>query len=185
MFTKIKTGWSAVQVARAMCLIMILCACALAQDVKYNFMPGTDFSKFKTYKWVSLKSTVHRDQIVDQEIRQAVDAQLAGKGLTKTDSDDADLLVGYQSSVDQEKQWDAYSMGGAWRFGGGMAQATSSTINVGTLAVDFFDPKAKQLVWRGEATKTLEPSKDPQKNQEKVNKAVAKLLKDFPPKSKK
>jgi len=43
----------------------------------------------------------------------------------------------------------------------------------------------KRLVWRGTATKTLEPSKDPQKNQEKLNKAVAKLLKDFPPKSKK
>jgi len=61
-----------------------------------------------------------------------------------------------------------------------MAEATSSTINVGT--VDFYNPAAKQLVWRGTATKTLDPSKDPQKNQEKLNKAVAKLLKDFPPK---
>lgn len=185
MFRTIKTGCGAVQAAGAMFLILILCTYAVAQDVRYNFMPGTDFSKFKTYKWVSLKSTVHPDQIVDQQIKQAVDAQLAGKGLTKTDSDDADVFVGYQCSIDQEKEWDAYSMGGAWRFGGGMAQATSSTISVGTLGVDFFDPKTKQLVWRGEATKTLEPSKDPQKNQEKLNKAVAKLLKDYPPKPKK
>ena len=35
---------------------LVLCAAgsALAQDVTYNAMPGTDFSKFKTYKWVPL-----------------------------------------------------------------------------------------------------------------------------------
>jgi hypothetical protein len=60
-----------------------------------------------------------------------------------------------------------------------MATATSSTIQVGTLGLDFHDPQPKQLIWRGEATKTLNPSKDPEKNQERLNKAVAKLLKDF------
>ena len=85
-----------------------------------------------------------------------------------------------QCAVNQGKQWDAYSMGGPWRFGGWMAEATSS-INVGTLAVDSCSPAAKQLVWRRTATKTLQPRKDPQKNQEKLNKAVVKLLKDFPP----
>ena len=178
---RVATGNAAV----AICLELCLCGIASAQDVKYNFLPGTDFSKFKTYKWVAIQSTVHPDQIVDQEIRQAIDSQLASKGLTKTDTDNADLYVGYQCAVDQEKQWDAYNTGGPWRFGGGITEATSSTINVGTLAVDFYNPAAKQLVWRGTATKTLDPSKDPQKNQEKLNKAVAKLLKDFPPKPKK
>jgi hypothetical protein len=176
----------AANTALTVCFMLLLCASVRAQDVKYNFMPGTDFSKFKTYKWVAIQSTVHPNQIVDQQIKQAVDSQLASKGLTKTEADNADLYVGYQCAVEQEKQWDAYNMGGVgWRFGGGMAEATSSTINVGTLAVDFYDPAVKQLVWRGTATKTLDPSKDPQKNQEKLNKAVAKLLKDFPPKSKK
>jgi hypothetical protein len=26
-----------------------------AQDVRYNFMPGTDFSKFHTYKWITIE----------------------------------------------------------------------------------------------------------------------------------
>lgn len=34
-------------------------------------------------------------------------------------------------------------------FGGGMGTATSSTINVGTLGIDFFDLGTKNLVWRG------------------------------------
>ena len=35
---------------------------------------------------------------------------------------------------------------------GGMGTATSSTINVGTLVLDMYDPATKQLVWAGHAT---------------------------------
>jgi len=158
------------------------CGVALAQDIKTNYVPGTDFSKYKTYKWVNIEGNSHPDQIVDTEIKQAVDEQLSAKGFTKTDSDKADMYVGYQVSVDQERQWNAYGMGGGWRMGGGMATATSSTIAVGTLGLDFYDSAAKQLIWRGEATKTLDPSKNAEKNQKNVDKAMAKLLKNFPPK---
>jgi len=74
-------------------------------------------------------------------------------------------------------------MGGGIRFGG-MATATSSTISVGTLVLDIYDPAVKQLVWTGRATKTLDPSKDPQKIQKNIDKAMAKLLKNYPPKVK-
>jgi uncharacterized protein DUF4136 len=151
-----------------------------AQDVKYNFMPGTDFSKYHTYKWVVIEGGSHPNQIVDQEIKQAVDSQLALKGLTKTDSDKADLYIGYQIAVDQEKQWNAYGMGGPrW---GGMGTATSSTISNGTLVVDMYDPSTKQLVWTGNATKTLDPSSNQEKNEKNLNKAMQKLLKNYPPK---
>ena len=68
---------------------------------------------------------------------------------------------------------------------GGMGTMTSSTINIGTLVVDLYDVAAKKQVWHGIATKTLNPSKDPQKNQETTQKAVAKLLKNYPPPVKK
>jgi len=63
-----------------------------------------------------------------------------------------------------------------------MASATSSTIDVGTLAVDMYDPSTKQLVWTGRATKTLNPSSNQEKNQKNLNNAMAKLLKNYPPK---
>ena len=150
------------------------------QDVRSNSMPGTDFSKYHTYKWVAIEGGAHPNQIVDAQIKQAVDAQLATKGMTKTDADKADLLVGYQIAVDQEKQWNAYGMGGPrW---GGMGTATSSTINVGTLVLDMYDPTSKQLVWTGNATKTIDPKGSEEKNQKNLNKAMAKLLKNYPPK---
>jgi len=146
--------------------------------VKYNFMPGTDFSKYHTYKWVDLPENVHPNQIVSQEIKQAVNNVLATKGLTQATGDTADVYVGYQCSVDQERQLNAWGMRG---IGGGMGGATTSTISNGTLAVDFYDPSSKNLIWRGTATKTLNPSGNQQKDMNNLNKSVAKLLKNFPP----
>ena len=166
----------------ALAVALLACGMTWAQDVKYNFMPGTDFSKYHSYKWVTIEGGSHPNQIVDQEIKQAVDSQLAAKGLTKTDNDKADLYIGYQIAVDQEKQWNAFGMGGArW---GGMASATSSTISNGTLVLDLYDPTTKQLVWTGNATKTLDPSGNQEKNQKNLDKAMAKLLKNYPPKQK-
>jgi len=85
-------------------IALLTCGVAIAQDVKYNSMPGTDFSKYHTYKWVPIEGASHPNQIVDAEIKQAVDAQLSTKGMTKTDDEKADLYVGYQIAVDQEKQ---------------------------------------------------------------------------------
>jgi hypothetical protein len=161
--------------------LLFCCAVAQAQDVHYNALPGTNFAQFKTYKWVEIPGGAHPNQIVGEEIQQAVDSQLATKGLTKTSEDDADLYVGYQVAVQQEKQWNAFGMGGAWRLGGGMAQATSSTINIGSLVLDIYDVKSKQLVWTGTATKTIDPGKNEQKNLEKLQKSIAKLLKNYPP----
>jgi hypothetical protein len=162
--------------------VLLACSVAVAQDVKYNFMPGTDFSKYHSYKWVDIEGGAHPNEIVDAQIKQAVDEQLTTKGLTKTTDDKADLYLGYQIAVDKEKQWNAYGMGGGVRWGG-MANATSSTINVGTLVLDMYDPATKKLVWTGNATKTIDPSSNQEKNQKNLDKAMAKLLKNYPPKS--
>ncbi len=87
----------------------------MAQQVHYNFMPGTNFSKYHTYKWVEIPGGIHPNQIIDQEIKQAVNNTLASKGLTLATGDTADLYVGYQCAVDQEKQWNAWAWGeGLW-----------------------------------------------------------------------
>ncbi len=167
-----------------LCAILVsFCGSAAAQTVHYNFVAGTDFSKFKTYKWVEIQGGSHPDQMLNDQVRQAIDSQLVAKGLTKTDSDQADLYIDYQTAVTQEKQWDAMGYGGV-RYGR-MGTATTSTINIGTLVLDMYDSATKKQVWRGDASKTLNPSKDPRKNQERLQKAMAKLLKNYPPPVKK
>ena len=170
-----------VRIGVAMAMALIACIATHGQDVRTNYMPGTNFTKYHSYKWVAIEGGAHPNQIVDAQIKQSVDSQLASKGLTKTDSERADLFVGYQIAVDQEKQWNGYGMGGGLRWGG-MATATSSTINVGTLVLDMYDPATKQLVWTGNATKTIDPKSSQEKNQKSLDKAMQKLLKSFPPK---
>jgi hypothetical protein len=161
-------------------LLLATAGTLAAQDVRYNFMPRTDFSKYRTYKWVNI-SGAHPDQIMDAEIKQSVDSQLASKGMAKTDSEKADLYIGYQTAVNQERQWDAY---GSRAFGMGTESWTSSTISVGTLVLEMYDPGAKHLVWTGSATKTIDAGANHEKNMKNLDKAVAKLLKNYPPKQK-
>jgi len=172
--------------------ILMGCMSATAQDIRYNFMPGTDFSKYRTYKWVRVPKAEYPNQILDNQIMQAIDAQLGLKGLKKTE-DNPDLYVAYQAAVNQETQWNSYStdMGGwgygrwgGWGgYGGGMSTTTtrSETINIGTLNVDLYDVAAKNQIWRGAATKTLGSGKDPAKVNKNLNKAMEKLFKKYPP----
>ena len=172
---------------------------ALAQDVSYNFAKDAKFSDYKTYKWVDLKGADEPNQITENQIKAAIDSELAAKGLTKTDSDDADLYVGMQTAIGTEKQFTSFSSGwgtgpgwgGGWYGARGMGGMTScmttgstSTIYVGQLGVDMYDAKNKDLVWRGRATKTINPKAKPDKQEKNIKKAVAKLMKNYPPKQK-
>jgi len=177
-------------------LALMTVGAALAQDVRYNFDKKTDFSKFKTYKWVEIKDASKLNSLVDQQIKQAVDAQLAAKGLTKTDGDNADLLIAYQGAVGEEKQFSSYNSswgygpgwgGGGWYGGGassGWTTGQTSTIYVGQIAIDMYDSANKDLVWRGEVSKTLDPKAKPDKQEKNLNKAMAKLFKKYPPEAK-
>ncbi|MFL6230678.1 MAG: DUF4136 domain-containing protein [Pyrinomonadaceae bacterium] len=185
----------AFQIAAACGALLLLCSAdAAAQDVRFNYLQGTQFSKYRTYKWVTAPGVQYPNQLLDGQIKQSIDAQLSTKGLTRTDTDEPDLYVIYQLAVDQEKQWNAYSTGGdMWGWGGwggwggrgmgGMSSTTvtSSTINVGTLNLDLYDVGTKKQIWRGMATKTVKHQKDPQKLQKNLDKAMAKLLKNYPP----
>jgi hypothetical protein len=170
----------------ALVVILGVAGSVAAQDVTYNAVPGKDFSTYKSYKWVKIEGAAYPDDITDQQIKGAVDKQLAAKGLTKTDAETADLYIGYQLALNKERQWNAYSMGGyGYRWGGGTGTMTSTTINIGTLGLDIYDSAAKELIWRGSASKTIDEKANPEKRQKNLDKAMAKLLKNYPPPVKK
>ena len=105
------------QIALGLGLVLLVGRFVTAQDVKTNYLPGTDFSKYKTYKWVNIEGGEQTDQILDKQIKRAVDARLASKGMTKTDDEKADMYVGSQLSISQESQWNAYGTGLRWGCG--------------------------------------------------------------------
>ena len=166
----------------------------IAQDVRYDFDKNKDFSKYRTYKWVPIKGADQPDDLTGKKLTAAINAELATKGLTMTDSDTADLYIGYQTAIGTEKQFTSYNTGwgygpgwgGGWYgYGGGMSSTTTygstSTVYVGQLDLSMYDPVAKQMVWRGTASKTLDPKAKPEKKEKNIGKAVKKLLKNYPP----
>ena len=183
---------------RLLCLasaMLLIAAFASAQDVSYNFDQKADFAKFKTYRWVKVEGAEQPDELTAKMIVQAIDTQLTAKGLTKVESGNADLLVAYQVAINKEKEVTSYSTGygmgpgwgGRWYggYGGGTTTASTSTILIGSLALDMYDAASKTLVWRGLASKQIDTTAKPDKRQKNLDKGMAKLLKDFPPKPKK
>ena len=167
--------------------LLFMVVCAYGQDVHYNYDRSANFAAYKTYQWVDLPGGAVADQLIDQAIKQAVDEQLAQKGLTRVEKN-ADLYVGYHAGIHEEKSVNLWSTGdgfggwGVWGgWGSGTVQGETSTISVGTLMVDMYDPGKKQLIWRGGASKTIDLKKDSDKNYKNLQKAMAKLFKNYPP----
>jgi hypothetical protein len=173
-------------------VLLVLTGAVSAQKVTYNFLPGTDFSRYKTYKWQRIENAQYPNQLLDDQIMRSIDMQLKSKGLTPVDKGASDLVVVYQVAVTQDKEWNAYNTGGGWGWGGwrgwgGMSTTSvySNTITTGSLDLDMYDLQTKKQVWRGEVTKTIKEQKDPAKLQKNLDKAMAKLLKNYPPPVKK
>jgi hypothetical protein len=194
--------------------LLFMLASARGQDIHYNYDRGANFQSYRTYQWVDLQrdpegpskadvpaifpnlpvgpppmggSNVQDDQLLDRDIKQAADEQLAQKGLTKVDKN-ADIQVSYQAAVHEEKGINLWGMGGTGPWGAGpgwpgfdSVQGQTSTIPIGTLVMGLYDPVRKQLIWRGDASKTLDLKKDPTKNYQTLQKAMAKLFKNYPP----
>jgi Domain of unknown function (DUF4136) len=167
-------------------ILAIVCfgALVLAQQVVYQYDRAVDFSGFHTYKWVTIQGNPQISQITAANIVNLVNTALAEKGLTPVMGGQVpDLYVGFQASVAQQQQLNWFNSGGAWK--GGFGSATTETFDAGTLVIDIYNPAQKQLIWRGTATNTLNPSSNAGKNNNNLQKAIEKLLKPFPPSVKK
>ena len=125
-----------------------------------------------------IRDNASEDQLIDQEIKRAVDEQLARKGLIKVDKN-ADIQVGYHAAIRQERSLYVSGMGWGGR-GNSSVQGQTSSIPIGTIVVDLYDRAQKQLIWRGDTTRTIDLKKDPGKNYKNLQAAMAKLFRNYP-----
>jgi hypothetical protein len=161
-------------------------SCAtFAQSIDSSHLPGIDFSRYHTYKWVVIEGRQHPDANKDAQIRQLIDRQLATKGLEKTDGT-SDLSVGYQVALTKTETWKTdENWTSTVLLDDSYATRKKVTINRGTLVIDMYDAAAKKLVWTGSVTKTIDTSDAPANSEQKqktVQNAVRALLKNYPPK---
>jgi len=166
-----------------MAIMLLFAGKSSAQQVKTDYDRGANFGQYKTYSWAQVKTKEALD--VDR-IKTAVNAALAAKGWTQVDSGGDVSIVAMEITQTQQTLNTFYNgFGGGWgwrRFGGGgfgEATTTTDTYKVGTVVVDLFDTKSKQLIWRGSSSDTLSNNSD--KNIKNLDKGVEKMFQHFPP----
>jgi hypothetical protein len=175
----------------AECLLFLIVASSLlwSQKVKVGYDKSVDFGQYKTYAWAK-REVPDRMPLVVTLFKAAVDQELSGKGLQKTDSD-PDLLISYQGSIDAKNSVAAHDPGyttsggvpppDATMWGGSISAASAQTEVQGALAIDMVDARHKRLVWRGTAKAKIDPQRQ-SKIPDQVNKAISEMFKKFPPK---
>jgi hypothetical protein len=163
--------------------VFVIAGTLSAQQVKTDYDRSANFGQYKTYSWEQVKT---KDPLYVDRIKNAVNAALAAKGWTQADSAGDVSIVAMEITHEQQTlntYYDGFGGGWGWRrFGGGglgEATTTTETYKVGTLVVDLFDTRTKQLIWRGTASDTI--SNNSSKNIQNLDKGVEKLFKQFPP----
>lgn len=175
---------------------LILAAGCAGQQVTTDYSPATSFSQFTTFALVSSPDTAAAQQLLDQRVRNAVQAQLTTKGLTPADRQNADLYVGYGMVDKTHRQ--VYTYNDGWGWGGGWGwryyrwgvawpmtvQRRVETYTDGTVVVNLVDAKTKKVVWEGEVPDVVNlPVDNPVRATKEVDAAVTKLFTKYPPQS--
>jgi len=171
---------------------LLLAAACAGQRVTTDYSPATSFSHFQTFALVMPPDTAAR-QLLDERVRNAIQAQLDAKGLTMADRERADLFVGYgvvdKSHTNIYTYRDGWGWGGwgwrYWRYGVAWPMTVQHQIETytdGTVVVNLIDAKTKQVVWQGEIADAVSlPVANPVRATRDIDTAVAKLLAKYPP----
>lgn len=172
---------------------MLFAVSVLGQKVDVGYDKSVDFTKFSTYSWAETTASPARPMLYSFMVTM-VDAELQSRGLKKT-ATKADLILVPAGGV-------GFDLAGAAgspyiATGGGPLPTIDSTmwtgaagpsnvatwVSEGTLDLEFVEPSTNKVVWNGSVKQKLDTG-DPKKSMERTANAVAKLLKQFPPKQK-
>lgn len=165
----------------------LFCSSVAAQKYDYYTAAGTDFTKFKTYKWHRADDAKYPEADLDNMFLRTIDAELAKKNMVRIESEDADVYVVYQIAVVDDMQWSSVTTfipggsvaGVTWGFAGATVNR-SSAIQKGSFILDVYDAKKKDMVWQAHVTKTLAQTTDLKKREKNFQKIAAKIFKSYP-----
>lgn len=111
-----------------------------------------------------------------------MDAALALKGLSKIDGDSStDLFIGCQATEQVQEQYHGIDPDSGFRTGLGGNTDSTWTLYKGELVGELYVAANRKLIWRGVASKALDPEANAKKRHKNLNKAVQKLIKHYPP----
>ena len=154
----------------AVCLVALAISCAptrtVYRDVNFDYDVNVDFSRMKTYQWVSLPATLRIEDFNRVRIKEYVDAELGTKGLRVTE-DNPDMFI--------------------VMFGGGYKAVDMTVLmdydvyTVGRLKLAFFDAASNREIWWGETKADLMHDMTPEEKDYVTRTAVTRILGYYPP----
>jgi hypothetical protein len=172
-------------------LILIFSANLLAQKVKVDFDKEVDFSKYKTYTFLTWQDDI--DQLMNdfdkKRIRDAFKEQMDIRELEMVESG-ADMTLSLYLVIDQKTSVTGYTnyYGGAgmgyrrggmgWGMGHSTTNYTENDYLEGTMVLDVFDGESKDQIWQAVGVGTV--TEKPEKREKSIPKSVKKLMKKFP-----
>ncbi|HMD34757.1 MAG TPA: DUF4136 domain-containing protein [Vicinamibacterales bacterium] len=146
----------------------------LAQAPKYGVSTtaakGTDFSKFKTYRWEH--GWQSPDKTIHEGIVAAIDRELGAVGLEKKSSGTTDLLVTYASLRRIDVDLDSKPTEG---------EAGRRQYDVGTLVVLMLEPGSRKELFRARVDQPITIDRD--KAQAIIDTAVTEMFQKYPTKA--
>jgi hypothetical protein len=168
-------------------VLIVSAVAANAQNVKVNWDRTTDFTRYKTYKWMKIPSPRTPTPEIEMLIYGAVDAQLEAKGLKKAANGEPDLYVGYSITLSQPKGQTAaapVTESSSWQTGSSWSAhyPSDKAARKGTLNIDLAEVVKNLLVWQGSVMAEVGDSVNDARV--KISKGVSKAFAQYPPPAK-
>lgn len=152
---------------------------APSKKVALEWNRETDFSRYKTYAWVPYQQPVP-NPANHVRITRAVERELEAKGLAKAElAPEADVFVEYQGKLEKQVKGTPYEGGTAWTPTNQRFMVRFDKIEVGTLIVQLWDGKAKDVVWQAKGSELITT---PDQAEKLINALVSRLFESYPPK---
>jgi len=174
-------------------IFAVLLAGCSGITVSQDYVPGTDFSKLKTYRWdpalLDTESNIKGNPLLNTRIHSAIDRKLAAMGYQHTTGDTSDFMVNYQTEIRQRLTSDGTSGSISVGFGtfgnfGAIGLGTGTSVrdeDEATLIINILGGHNNTLLWRGSSKRYIYSSTDPDELTKLINEHVDAILAQFPP----
>lgn len=167
-----------------MTLLALFVLGGCASNVVTDHETGANFAQYQT--WAFAPEEGNGILSLDgSRIRQAVERELAGTDLERTDEDRADLLVNYRVEEVERLDTSGLSLGlgfGHRPFGFGFSTVPPvREIREGKLVLELVDSDRDQVIWRAASKRHLNEDQSSQKREALIDEVVTEMLSRYPP----
>lgn len=152
-----------------------------------DYDENLNYSQLKTFDFYDPMET-GMDDLDEKRLKKSLKEVLTEEGFEQTGTNPSFMINFYSESYEKKRQHNIGVRIGTFgrNVGGSIGSGIpiKSSENMMVITVEFAKPRNNELYWQGVAEGKLSPKSTPEERSTYFKKAVQKLLKSYPPKSK-